>query len=110
MNSILGLIHSTYKKRRRKKKFTDKEKRLLRPIAEVIAILDGNAFWGLTINQNGQDNWYEQYLLEAWMIYMSNPSVLDGTSWVREQEHENPAVADAYNTWQLLKILSRSTN
>jgi len=44
MNTILGLIHSTYK-RRRKKKFTEKEKKILRPIAEVIAILDGNAFW-----------------------------------------------------------------
>ena len=41
---ILSHIHNTYKKTR-KKKFTAHEKRILRPIAETIAIMDGNAFF-----------------------------------------------------------------
>jgi hypothetical protein len=32
------------------------------------------------------------------------------TSWVKDQTHENPSVEEAYNNWQLLKILSRPTN
>lgn len=106
-DSILGVIHRNYKKSR-KRKFSAKEKIMLRPIAEVIAIMDGNAFWGLSVDPDGQDNWYEQYLIEAWMIYNNNPGVLKGTSWYSDHvDHENETVADAYNNWRLLKMLSR---
>lgn len=105
--SILGLIHKTYKFSK-KKKFTAKEKIMLRPLAESIAILDGNGFFGLSRDENGDDNWYEQYLIEAWMIYKSNPSVIKGTSWyLNHVEHENATVEDAYNNWLLIKMLSR---
>jgi hypothetical protein len=106
MNTILGLIRNHYKKTR-KRKFTEREKILLRPIAETIAILDGNAFWGLTIDDNGDDTWYEQYLQEAWMIYRSNPGLLEGTSWYKDHTPENTTVKDAYDNWRLLKMLSK---
>jgi hypothetical protein len=105
--NILTVIHSQYKNTK-KRKFSDKEKVMLRPIAEVVAILDGNAFFGLTVDENGEDNWYEQYLPEAWMIYNNNPSVLEGTSWYRDHiDHGSPSVEDAYNQWRLIKLLSK---
>jgi hypothetical protein len=105
--NILGLIHKTYK-HSKKKKFTAKEKIMLRPLAESIAILDGNGFFGLSRDENGDDNWYEQYLIEAWMIYRSNPGVIKGTSWYQDHiDHENDSVEDAHNQWRLLKMLSR---
>jgi hypothetical protein len=104
--SILAFINQTYKKTR-KRRFSAREKIILRPIAEVIAILDGNAFWGLSVTPDGEDNWYEQYLTEAWMVYNNNPGVVKGTSWYSDHmEHENETVADAYNNWRLLKMLS----
>jgi hypothetical protein len=110
--AILSFIYDNYKKTR-KKKFTAEEKRILRPIAEVIAIMDGNAFFGLQKDDNGNDTWYEQYLVEAWMI-ASHKNKINGwvceTSWVKDMTHENPSVEEAYNNWQLLKILSRSNN
>jgi hypothetical protein len=107
--NILGWLHREWggKTKTSKRRFTDKEKKMLRPIAEVIAILDGNAFWGLSVDDTGEDNWYEQYLPEAWMIYRNNPSVISGTSWHRDHiNHENETVRDAYNNWQLLKMLA----
>ena len=107
MNSILNLIHTTYKTTK-KRKFTAKEKTILRPLAEVIAVLDGNAFWGLSQDHNGEDNWYEQYLPEAYMVYRNNPGILRGTSWYQDHvDHENDSVEDAYNQWRLLKMISK---
>ena len=109
---ILSHIYNTYKKTR-KKKFTAQEKRMLRPIAETIAIMDGNAFFGLQKDDNGNDTWYEQYLVEAWMV-ASYENKINGwvkeRSWVKDMTHENPSVEVAYNNWQLLKILSRPNN
>jgi hypothetical protein len=46
--------------------FTDDEKEILRPIAETIAMLDGNAFFDQITNRSGKrTEWYEQYLPEA---------------------------------------------
>jgi hypothetical protein len=95
----------------RRRKFTDSEKELLRPIAEVMAIMDGNAFFGMTRNDQGEDTWYEQYLPEAWAVY--NAQGKDGgwineTSWAKNLQHENVAVKDAYEQWKLLKLLSRN--
>ena len=53
----------------RRTEFTNKEKEILRPIAETLALLDGNAFF--TMDNNGKE-WYEMYLPEANMIYQSN--------------------------------------
>lgn len=108
-SKVLDYIHNTYKGTK-KRRFTAREKAMLRPIAEVLAILDGNAFWGLSVDQSGDDNWYEQYMPEAWMIYKNNPSVIKGASWYSDHiDHENDSVEDAYNQWRLLKMISKRT-
>lgn len=105
--SICHWIEQNYPRARRKKRFTEKEKIMLRPIAEVIAVLDGNGFFGMIRDAAGRDTWYEQYLPEAWLIYKSNPGVIQGTSWYLDHlSHENVTVSDAYNNWRLLKLLS----
>lgn len=48
--------------------FTDAEKAKLRPIAETLAMLDGNAFFGMT----GPQEHYESYLPEASALYEAN--------------------------------------
>ena len=53
-----------------KRSFTEAEKAKLRPIAETLAMLDGNAFFGQE-GEPGHD-WYEGYLSEAHAIYESN--------------------------------------
>jgi hypothetical protein len=53
-----------------KREFTDEEKVKLRPIAETLAMLDGNAFFGNETSENKE--WYEMYLPEAYEVYISN--------------------------------------
>lgn len=50
--------------------FTDAEKAKLRPIAETLAMLDGNAFFGMGTSDDRE--WYEQYLPEAHAVYEAN--------------------------------------
>lgn len=50
--------------------FSDAERAKLRPIAETLAMLDGNAFFGTDVG-DGHD-FYEQYLPEADAIYQAN--------------------------------------
>jgi len=53
-----------------KLEFTEAEKAKLRPVAETLAMLDGNAFFGTDLG-NGRD-WYESYLPVAHAVYESN--------------------------------------
>ena len=90
------------------KTFSEQEKQLLRPIAETLAMLDGNAFFthecapGLA--------WYEQYLPEADALYQSNGGA-DGwagcSQFAQMLTHENQEVADAYHHWITLKQMYR---
>ena len=94
----------------KKKKFTAKEKALLRPIAETLAMMDGNAFFGVSIDDYGEDTWYEGYLPEAYVIFKANGGLkgwASEVSWIKEANHENETVKEAYQQWQLLKILAR---
>jgi hypothetical protein len=50
--------------------FSDHEKRMLRPIAETLAMLDGNAFFTMTAHDGKE--WYEQYLPEAYALFKGN--------------------------------------
>lgn len=50
--------------------FSTREKEMLRPIAETLAMLDGNAFF--TMSTNSGKEWYEQYIPEAHRLYESN--------------------------------------
>lgn len=90
------------------RRFTDAEKLILRPIAETLALLDGNAFFGSTTSDGGC--WYEQYLPEAHALFESNGGIsgaAGGCGWIRDTQHENPAVQEAYEQWRMLKTLSR---
>lgn len=54
--------------------FTDAESAKLRPIAETLAMLSGNAFFGNTFEDRlGREReWYEMYLPEASALYEAN--------------------------------------
>lgn len=87
--------------------FTEEEKEILRPIAETLAMLDGNAFFDLA------SDIYESYLPEARALFNSNGGLTGwagGASWVRELKHETPAVAEAYKQYKVLKELSKGLN
>lgn len=54
---------------RKPEEMSAKEKAKLRPIAETLAMLDGNAFFGNDVEDR---EWYEGYLGEAHALYESN--------------------------------------
>ncbi len=88
--------------------FTDQEKKYLRPIAEVLALLDGNAF--LTMRLDSNKEWYEQYLSEAHALFIANGGKsgwAGEASWIKDTDHENDSVREAYQNWQMLKVLSK---
>jgi len=90
------------------RKYTEQEKQWLRPIAETVAMLDGNAFFSSNLS-NGQE-WYEQYLPEAAAIFYGNGGSTGWageTSWMKDLEHETESVKDAYDLWKTLKTLSK---
>jgi hypothetical protein len=88
--------------------FSEQEKRLLRPIAETLAMMDGNAFFTVT-GLDGKE-WYEHYLPESYALYTANGGP-DGWAgeccWIREMKHENDSVREAYENWHMLKKLSK---
>jgi hypothetical protein len=95
-----------------KSEFTYEEKYQLRPVAETLAMLDGNAFFGATID-NGRE-WYEQYLPEAWSLWMSNGGETGwpaGTAWMAEAQlrKENPALASVWEQYQIMLKLTKET-
>jgi hypothetical protein len=51
--------------------FDEEEKDLLRPIAETIAMLSGNAFFGMKTDSDDNDLLYEDYLPQAAALYAS---------------------------------------
>lgn len=108
----LGQFLETNFPKPRKHKFTTKEKAMLRPIAETLCLLDGNAFFGISCDDNGEDTWYEQYLPEAYVIWKANGGKTGWASelsWCKDTKHENKSVREAYQHWQLLKILARKS-
>jgi hypothetical protein len=72
--------------------FTADEKARLRPIAETLAMLDGNAFFGMATDGEGDDVHYEQYLPEAAALAEANGGWADRASFVRGDTpyDENP--------------------
>jgi hypothetical protein len=90
------------------KVFTDEEKAILRPIAETIAMLDGNAFFTMDTDKG---EWYEQYLPEAWSLFKANGG-LDGwageASWIRDMADTTPIVVEARRNLRVALALSKS--
>lgn len=89
--------------------FTAEEKSLLRPIAETLAMLDGNAFFSLPADDDKE--WYEQYLPEAWELWHSNGGLrgwAGQTSWGREHvmRDANPAVKALWEQYQTMLRLA----
>lgn len=64
--------------------FTPEEKAKLRPIAETLAMLDGNAFFGM---EHGGGEHYEGYLPEAHALYEANGG---DTGWAGEASFAKP--------------------
>ena len=85
--------------------FSDEEKLLLRPIAETLAMLDGNAFFSMPGEYERE--WYEQYLSEAWEVWNSNGGLAGWaglTSWGREHQlrERSAAVKACWEQYQTM--------
>lgn len=85
-------------------------KEILRPIAETLAMLDGNAFFGM--GDKDEKEWYEQYLPEAFSLFESNGG-LEG--WAGSMGHikerkfirKNKTASEQYKQLQiLLKLIA----
>lgn len=87
LGDIIGIrpyvIHEPKKGWKELSSFTDEEKQKLRPIAETLAMLDGNAFFGNTFPDKDQTlrEWYEMYLVEAHALYEGHGG---DTGWAGE--------------------------
>lgn len=90
--------------------FTDEEKRYLRPIAETLAMLDGNAFFRMvTINDT---EWYEQYLPEAWALWKNNGGKngwSGATGWAQEltKIKANPGLQSLRDQMDMILTLTK---
>ncbi len=89
--------------------FTEEEKLWCRPIAETLAMLDGNAFFGMNFSDD-KEMW-ENYLPEAWSVFSANGGQHGWpleTSWMKNiLPHETHEVEEAYIQWRTLKALSK---
>lgn len=68
-------------------KFSEEEKKKLRPIAETLAMLDGNAFFGVKLDNDTEH--YEQYLPEAKQLVEANggyDSWFSEVSWMKKRK------------------------
>jgi len=68
--------------------FTDAERVKLRPIAETLAMLDGNAFFTMG---DGEHWWADQYLPEASALYEANGG---DNGWAGEASFAKAALAN----------------
>lgn len=107
---IFREYHITLTERHLTHKFTKQEKKNLRPIAEVLAMLDGNAFFSMMLARN--KDWYEQYLPEALALFESNGGKKGWAgmvSWLNDSELKNPAVKEAWENYQTMLKLARES-
>lgn len=91
-----------------KRNFDDAEKQKLLPIAETLAMMDGNAFFTF-------ENWCDSYLPEAHALYESNggdTGWASECSWLRDLRfiQEDATLKDAYDKLQVLLALKRKEN
>jgi len=74
---------------------------ILKPIAETLAMLDGNAFFG-----PDWESWVN-YLPEADAVYRTNGKPND-LSWLEHYHHDDPTLQDAWNKYKTLLALKRT--
>ena len=74
---------------------------ILQPIAETLAMMDGNAFFG-----KNWESWIN-YLPEADAVYRQNDSP-DNVSWLQHYQHEDPTLQDAWNKYLMLLELKNT--
>ena len=74
---------------------------VLRPIAETLALLDGNAFFG-----PAWESWIN-YLPEADAVYRTNGEP-DNLSWLEPDHEDDPTLKDAWDKYQTLLALKRA--
>ena len=96
-----------------RKDFTVEEKMLLRPIAETLAMLDGNAFFG--IDGDMLLDWYEQYLPQAWEVWHSNGGLAGWAglaSWAQDHKLRltNATISGLWDQYQTaVKLIGGET-
>lgn len=89
-------------------KITEQERAILRPIAETLALLDGNAFFSMDIGDGRE--WYEQYLPEAYSLIIASGGFggwISDCSWVKDLHHETDDIRQAYQNWRVLKFMKQ---
>ena len=96
-----------------KRNFNHLEKEKLRPIAETLAMLDGNAFFSIGCGETHMH--FENYLPEAHAVYESNGGDLGWAgraSWVDDIVliNEDATLKDCYDKLQVLLALKRKKN
>lgn len=89
-------------------RFSDEEKVILRPIAETLAMIDGNAFF--TMPLGAEREFYEQYLPEAAEIFFGNggwSGWASEASWVKEHllRKKHPALEYTWERYLVVKAL-----
>lgn len=90
------------------KQLSVETKKMLRPIAETLAMLDGNAFFGM--GDRDTQEWYEQYLPEAYTLFEENGGK---NGWAGKMYHvskqkiinENKSAAELDKQLQTVLIL-----
>ena len=107
-----GPMETSYKVQRPsggwKRNFNEQERAKLLPIAETLAMMDGNAFFSI-------DNVIDGYLPEAHAIYESNggdTGWASHCSWVHDSRmiQEDITLKDIYDKLQVLLALKRKEN
>jgi hypothetical protein len=88
---------------------------LIRPIAETLAMLDGNAFFGNGSSdpEDAYGEWWMQYAADAIVLWEANggKNGWAGLSLLGDLiNHENDQVREAFENWLILKKLSRGEN
>lgn len=73
---------------------------IIKPIAETLAMLDGNAFF------DNLETWVN-YLPEADAVYRSS-SKPKKLSWLEHRQHQDPTLQDAWDKYQTLLALKRA--
>lgn len=107
VTTVNYVLHIYEEEMRPHTSFSAAEKRMLRPIAETLAMLDGNAFFGIS-----DPDVYESYLSEAWALFDGNGGEkgwAGASSWLKEpEEHQIPAVRAAWENYQSMLNLCRN--